>query len=83
MPFCLFLTIFDVELDENDITPYFDRFSFFYCALIVALMVFPLTILKEMNCLVRFNSYGIYFVSSLLIFVIFKINSFLVNNKEE
>ena len=78
---CLFLKIFDVKLDENDITPYFDRFSFFYCALIVALMVFPLTILKEMNCLVRFNSYGIYFVSALLIYVIYNGINSLVNDK--
>ena len=68
---CLFIKLFNDNIDEEDITPYFDKFSLFYCALIVSVIVFPLTILKEMTCLVKFNSYGIYFVSSLLIFVIY------------
>ena len=69
---CFFLNkIFGLDIDEEDITPYFDQFSLFYCALIVSVCVFPLTILKEMGILVKFNSYGIYFVSSLLIFVIY------------
>ena len=32
----------------------------------------PLTILKEMQCITKFNSAGIYFVSALLIFVIYQ-----------
>ena len=68
---CLFLRIFKVDLDGEDITPYFDRFSLFYCALLVSCIVFPLTILREMHFLAKFNSYGIYFVSALLIFVIY------------
>ena len=68
---CLFLKIFGLDIDGEDITPYFDKFSLFYCALIVSVIVFPLTILKEMHILAKFNSYGIYFVSALLIFVIY------------
>ncbi len=71
---CLFLKIFNFDLDEEDLTPSFSKFSLLYCALLVAVLVFPLTILKEMTGLVKFNSYGIYFVSVLLIFVI--INGF-------
>lgn len=68
---CLLLKAFNIDLNEEDLSPHFDKFSLFYCALIVGLLVFPLTILKEMDFLVKFNSYGIYFVSSLLIFVIY------------
>ena len=68
---CLFLRIFNYDLNEDDLTPYFNKFSLFYCALIVSVVVFPLLILKEMSFLVKFNSYGIYFVSVLLIFVIY------------
>ena len=63
--------MFGVDIDDEDITPYFNKFSLFYCALIVSVAVFPITILKEMGILVRFNSYGIYFVSALLIYVIY------------
>ena len=68
---CLFLKLFNLDIDGEDITPYFDKFSLFYCALLVSLIVFPLTILKEMHILAKFNSFGIYFVSALLIFVIY------------
>ena len=68
---CLFLNkVFKANLDAEDITPSFNKFSLFYCALIVIIVVFPLTILKNMSCLVKFNSKGIYFVSSLLLFLI-------------
>ena len=69
---CLFLKIFKIDIDGNDLVPHFDRFSLFYCALIVSAILFPLTILKEMHFLAKFNSYGIYFVSVLLIFVIYQ-----------
>lgn len=68
---CLFLKIFNVDLDEEDLEPHFNKFSFFYCALLVCIFVFPLTILKEMGMLVKFNSKGIYFVSGLIAFVIY------------
>jgi len=69
---CFFLELFDVDIDASDLTPHFDKFSLFYCALIVCVIVFPLTILKEMQCITKFNSCGIYFVSALLIFVIYQ-----------
>ena len=68
---CLFLKIFGYDLDSSDLAPHFDKFSLFYCALIVSVIEFPLTILKELHFLSKFNSYGIYFVSALLIFVIY------------
>ncbi len=68
---CLFLKLFNIEIDALDQKPRFDRFSLIYCALIVAAIEFPLTILKELRLLSKFNSYGIYFVSLLLGYVIY------------
>ena len=68
---CLFFRIFNLDFDADDLTPHFDTFSIFYCALIVSCIAFPLTICREMSCLAKFNSFGIYFVSLLLIFVIY------------
>ena len=69
---CFFLKLFNIDIDGQDLTPHFDKFSLLYCALVVCVMVFPLTILKEMQCITKFNSAGIYFVSALLIFVIYQ-----------
>ena len=69
---CFFLKLFNIDIDGQDLTPHFDKFSLFYCALVVCVIVFPLTILKEMQCITKFNSAGIYFVSALLIFVIYQ-----------
>ena len=69
---CVLLKFFSVDIDSYDLTPYFYRFSLFYCALIVCVIVFPFTILKEIRFLVKFNSLGIYFISALLIFVIYQ-----------
>ena len=69
---CLFLRVFKFDIDPDDLAPHFDKFSLFYCALIVSLLIFPLTILREMHFLAKFNSLGIYFVSVLLIFVIYR-----------
>ena len=68
---CLFLKLFNIDIDANDLTPHFNKFSLIYCSLIVSVIVFPLVILKELHFLQKFNSYGIYFVSLLLIFVIY------------
>ena len=68
---CLFLRLFNLDINADDLSPQFNRFSLFYCALIVSCIVFPLTILREMHFLAKFNSYGIYFVSALLVFVIY------------
>jgi sodium-coupled neutral amino acid transporter 9 len=68
---CLVLNAMGLDIDGEDLTPTFTRFSFLYCALIVSIAVFPLTIMKEMGCLVKFNSFGIYFVSVLIVYVIY------------
>ena len=68
---CLLLKAFNIEINALDLEPRFDRFSLFYCALIVTAIEFPLTILRELRFLSKFNSYGIFFVSALLVFVIY------------
>lgn len=68
---CLLLRAFNIELDEQDLKPYFNKFSLIYCALIVSVLVFPLLILKDMSFLSKFNSKGFLFVSPLLIYVIY------------
>jgi sodium-coupled neutral amino acid transporter 9 len=68
---CLLLKAFKINIDALDLEPRFDRFSLFYCALIVTAIEFPLTILRELRFLSKFNSYGIFFVSALLVFVIY------------
>lgn len=68
---CLFLKIFDINIDSNDLKPYFNKFSLFYCALVVCFLIFPLTILKENHKLAKFNSFGFLFVILLLLFVIY------------
>jgi sodium-coupled neutral amino acid transporter 9 len=68
---CLILNGMGLDTNGEDITPNFSKFSFFYCTIITSIIIFPITIMKEMGCLVKFNSYGIYFVSVLLIYMIY------------
>jgi hypothetical protein len=58
------------DIDPNDLTPRFDRFSLLYCALIICLLFFPLLIMKQMNILIKIASYGVYFVSVIFGYVI-------------
>ena len=59
------------NIDSEDLKPDFSRFSIIYCGIAIGILVFPLLIMKEMGFLVRINSFGIYFVSVLIIFVLF------------
>jgi sodium-coupled neutral amino acid transporter 9 len=68
---CLFLRVFNIDLNEGDLEPHFNQFSLIYCALIVSVLVFPLLILKDMSFLSKFNSKGFLFVTPLLIYAIY------------
>lgn len=57
------------DIDPNDLTPSFSRFSISYCGIILGALMFPLLIKKDNAILIKINSYGIYFVSMLLLFV--------------
>ena len=61
--------LFNFHIDSEDLTPKFDRFSIIYCGISIGVLIFPLLIRKEMGILVRINSFGIYFVLILIIFV--------------
>jgi hypothetical protein len=58
-------------IDASDLTPYFSKFSLLYCGMFISAALFPLLIMKQINFLIKLNSYGVYFVSVLLIFVIY------------
>lgn len=68
---CLLLRLFNVDLDDSDKTPHFDKFSPFYCALIISALVFPLTIKKEIHFLQKMNSLGVIVVLLILGFIIY------------
>jgi hypothetical protein len=75
------LKSFGVNIDPSDITPSFSRFSIIYCGIIVSAIVFPMIIKKEIGLLIKLNSYGIYFVSVLIGFVIYTGIASMVNTK--
>lgn len=62
--------IFKSNLDPDVLDRDFSFFSIIYCGVVISLIVFPLLILKNMTILIKLNSFGIYFVSVLLLFVI-------------
>ena len=62
--------IFNLNLQPESLVSSFSQFSVIYCGLVVSCLIFPLLILKNMAVLVTLNSYGIYLVSLLLMFVI-------------
>ena len=67
---CLILNKIGLEINGLDLTPEFNRFSIVYLGMILCIILFPLTIKKEVGFLVKLSSYGIYFISILIIFVI-------------
>lgn len=67
---CLILNKMGLDIDGLNIEPAFNRFSIFYLGIILCIALFPLTIKKDIGFLVKFSSYGIYFISLLIIFVI-------------
>jgi sodium-coupled neutral amino acid transporter 9 len=58
------------HLEPLDFYPHLDRFSIFYCAVFIGIVLFPLLITKQVTFLIKLNSYGIYFVLVSIIFVI-------------
>ena len=62
--------LFNLGLQPESLVSSFSQFSVIYCGLVVSCLIFPLLILKDMAILVTLNSYGIYLVSLLLMFVI-------------
>ena len=63
--------LFNFNINSEDLTPDFSKFSIIYCGIAIGVLIFPLLIRKEMGFLVRINSFGIYFVLFLIIFVLY------------
>lgn len=57
---------------SDDLTPSFSHFSLIYCGIIILIILFPLLILKDISVLIKINSFGIYSLILLLIFIIYR-----------
>ena len=68
---CLILNNMGLDLDSKDLTPEFGRFSLIYLGIILCFFLFPFIIKKDVGFLVKLSSYGIYFISLLILFVIY------------
>lgn len=62
--------IFKTNLNGDELKPDFGCFSIIYIGIIIAAIMYPVLIMKEVTVIVKINSYGIYFVSFLLLFTI-------------
>lgn len=78
---CLLLNKMGLEIDGKNITPEFDRFSIFYLGIIVCFILFYFLIKREVGFLIKLSSSGIYFISILIIFVIYTGISSLINTE--
>jgi sodium-coupled neutral amino acid transporter 9 len=73
--------IFGLEIDAKDLTPEFSRFSSLYLGIILCFVLFPLIIKKDIGFIVKLSSFGIYFISILIIFVLYTGISSIINTK--
>ena len=79
---CLVLNkLFGLEIDAKDLTPEFSRFSSLYLGIIICFVLFPLIIKKDIGFIVKLSSFGIYFISILIIFVLYTGISSIINTK--
>ena len=78
---CLILNKIGFDFDAKDSTPAFGRFSIIYLSIILCFALFPLIMKKDIGFLVKISSFGIYFISILLIFVIYTGISSLFNTE--
>lgn len=79
---CLLLNkIFGFEIDAKDLTPEFGRFSSVYLGIILCFVLFPLTVKKDIGFIIKLSSFGIYFISILIIFVLYTGISSIINTK--
>lgn len=79
---CLILNkLFGLEIDAKDLTAEFSRFSSLYSGIIICFVLFPLIVKKDIGFIVKLSSIGIYFISILIIFVLYTGISSLINTK--
>lgn len=68
--------IFDIQYDNTKIYPWDKNgppwyWNGIFASVIIVVLLFPITLLKNLNFLVKFNSFGIFFVLFLIIFIIY------------
>jgi len=74
------LNLFGLKVDmEKDVKPDFGKFSMIYSGIVLCCILFPLLILKKITFLIKINSFGIYFVSVLIFFILYTGVSSLIN----
>ena len=78
---CLLLNKIGLDIDAKDLTPEFSRFSFIYLGIVLALILFPLTIKKDLSFLIKLSSFGVYFVSILILYMIYTGISSIINTE--
>ena len=78
---CLILNKSGLEINSEDLTPEFTRFSSIYLGIILCFILFPLSIKKDIGCLVFLSSFGCYFISALIIYVLYTGVASLINTK--
>lgn len=79
---CLVLNkLFGLDIDAKDLTPEFSRFSSLYLGIFLCFVLLPLIVKKDIGFIVKLSSFGIYFISILIIFVLYTGISSLINTK--
>ena len=68
---CLILNKIGLDIDSEDLTPEFGRFSSIYLGIILCFILFPLSIKKDIGLLVFISSFGCYFLTGLIIYVLY------------
>lgn len=60
----------NIDYQEGS-TPRFDTFSIIYCSFIIAALLFPLAIKKDVSFLIKVNSFGVYFAMIMIFAMLF------------
>ena len=68
---CLILNKLGLDYDPEDLTPDFTRFSSIYLGIALCFILFPLSIKKDIGLLVFISSFGCYFISVLIGYVLY------------
>jgi len=68
---CLLLNKIGLDINSEDLTPEFGRFSSIYLGIILCFILFPLSIKKDIGLLVFYSSFGCYLISILIIYVLY------------
>ena len=78
---CLILNKLGLDINSEDLTPEFGRFSSIYLGIILCFILFPLSIKKDIGLLVFYSSFGCYFISILIIYVLYTGVSSIINTE--